>query len=111
MLAQLQQLQGRPDKAAEAMHTADAMSRENAPAAKWPTLVQCVLARMRLAQGNFEQAGQFLKKHNISGDISYAREPWFLSCCECTGSGDYDSALALSQRLLGQPKQRTGREP
>ena len=31
MLAQLEQLQGRPDKAAEAMHTADAMSREDVP--------------------------------------------------------------------------------
>ena len=113
MLAQLQQLQGRPDKAAEAMHTADAMSREHVPAARWPTWVQCVLARMRLAQGNFEQVGQFLKKHNISpgDDISYAREPLYLVLLRMyLAQGEYDSALALSQRLLGaaEATDRTG---
>ena len=113
MLAQLQQLQGRPDKAAEAMHTADAMSREHVPAARWPTWVQCVLARMRLAQGNFEQVGQFLKKHAISpgDDISYAREPLYLVLLRMyLAQGEYDSALALSQRLLGaaEATDRTG---
>ena len=113
MLAQLQQLQGRPDKAAAAMHTADAMSREHVPAARWPTWVQCVLARMRLAQGNFEQVGQFLKKHNISpgDDISYAREPLYLVLLRMyLAQGEYDSALALSQRLLGaaEATDRTG---
>jgi LuxR family maltose regulon positive regulatory protein len=113
MLAQLEQLHGRPDKAAEAMHAADAMSREDVPAARWPTWVQCVLARMRLAQGNFEQVGQFLKKHNISpgDDISYAREPLYLVLLRMyLAQGDYDSALALSQRLLGaaEATDRTG---
>ena len=113
MLAQLEQLQGRPDKAAEAMHTADAMSREYVPAAQWPTWVQCVLATMRLAQGNFEQVGQFLKRHHISpgDDISYAREPLFLVLLRMhLAQGEYDSALALSQRLLGaaEASDRTG---
>jgi LuxR family maltose regulon positive regulatory protein len=104
MLAQLEQLQGRPEEAAEAMHTADAMSRENVPAARWPTWVQCVLARMRLAQGNTEQVGRFLKKHAISPDdeFSTAREPLVLVLLRLyLAQGEYDSALALSQRLLG----------
>jgi LuxR family maltose regulon positive regulatory protein len=104
MLAQVERLQGRPEEAAEAMHTADAMSRENVPAARWPTWVQCVLARMRLAQGNTEQVGGFLKKHAISpGDeFSTARAPLVLVLLRLyLAQGEYDSALALSQRLLG----------
>jgi LuxR family transcriptional regulator, maltose regulon positive regulatory protein len=113
MLARIEGLRGRAEVAAEAMHTADAMSRENVPAARWPTWVQCVLARMRLAQGNTEQVGRFLKKQDISpdDDISYAREPLYLVLLRMLlAQGEVDSALALSQRLLeaAEATDRTG---
>ncbi len=113
MLAQLAQLQGRPDRAAEAMHAADALSREHVTAARWATWVQCVLARTRLAQGNCEYVGQFLKKHNVApdDDISYTREPLYLVLLRLyLAQGEYDAALALSQRLLGtaEATERTG---
>jgi LuxR family transcriptional regulator, maltose regulon positive regulatory protein len=111
MLAQLEQLQGHSERASEAMRRADATSRENVPEAKWPTWVQCALARMRLAQGNLEQVDQFLKKHSLSpgdGDC-YALEPMYLLLLRMNlAHGEYDSALALSERLLG-PAEAAGR--
>jgi LuxR family transcriptional regulator, maltose regulon positive regulatory protein len=113
ILAQVAQLQGRPEEAAQAMHTADAMSRDHVPAGKWATWVQCALARMRLSQGDSEQAAQFLSKHKaFSGDdISHAREPLYLVLVRLyLGQGEYNAALALSERLLLAAKatDRTG---
>ena len=102
-VAQLEQLQGRTDRAAEAMRTADAMSRKTIFASRWATWVQCALARMRLSQGDFEQVGQFLNKHCVSpdDDISYVREPLYLVLVRTyLAQGEYDAVLALSQRLL-----------
>ncbi len=111
MLAQLEQLQGHPDKVSEAMHTADSLTREHVAASKWSTWVQCTLARLWLAQGNFEQVGDFLKKNNISpgDDISYAREPMYLVLLRMLlCQGEFERALALSERLLGSVE-ATGR--
>jgi LuxR family maltose regulon positive regulatory protein len=75
--------------------------------------VQCVLARMRLAHGNLEQVGRFLKQQDISpsDEFSYVRGPLHLVLLRMVlAQGEYDSALALSQRLLGaaEAMDRTG---
>ncbi len=114
ILARLEQLQGHPDKAAEEMHMADLLAREDVSSVQWSTWGQCALARLWLAQGNFERVGQFLKKNTISqaGDILYAREPMYLVLLRMLFcQGEVEDALALSERLLqlAEATSRTGR--
>lgn len=114
VLARVERLQGHPDKAAEAMHTADALARENYSSPKWSTWVQCALARLWLAQGNFQRVGQFLIKNNIppDADISSAQEPILLILLRMyLAQGEYKRAAVLSERLLQQAEatSRAGR--
>lgn len=113
VLARVEQLQGRLDKAAEAMHAAGVITHGKFPSPRWSLWVQCAVARLWLGQRNYEQVTQFLKTKKIScdTDISYAQEPVYLVWLRMLLSqGEFDRAAALSERLLRQAEatSRTG---
>jgi LuxR family maltose regulon positive regulatory protein len=90
------------------------LTRENFSSPKWSTWVQCALARLWLAQGNFQRVGQFLKKNNIppDADDSSGQEPILLILLRMyLAQGEYKRAAVLSERLLQQAEatSRTGR--
>ncbi len=111
VLARVEQLQGRADKAAEAMHAADVIIQGKDSSPRRSLWVQCALARWWLAEGNAELVGRFLKARNIpsDGDIAYAQEPAYLVLLRLLLSqGEYDRAAELAERLLEQAE-ATGR--
>ncbi len=113
VLVRVEGLQGHLDRAMEAMHAAVVIAHGKDISPRWSLWVQCALAELWLAQGNFQQVAQFLKTENISSDtdISYAQEPVFLVLLRMfLAQGEYERGLALSERLLQQAEatRRTG---
>lgn len=103
MLARLEHVRGNAEKTIAAMRLAEQLVREYHASPKHSTWVQCALARLWLAQGNFEQVANFLRQNGVTSnaDITYPQEPVYLVLLRMLlAQREYDTALALSERLL-----------
>ncbi|HLO31379.1 MAG TPA: LuxR C-terminal-related transcriptional regulator [Anaerolineales bacterium] len=113
MLARLEYAQGRPERALEAMRVAERLANEHHLLPRYSIWVKCTLARLWLAQGNFEKASSLIGGGiTTSDEIPYLHEPEYLIVLRLLlTQGEYDSALSLAQRLLlqAQAAQRMGR--
>lgn len=114
MLARLEHVQGHPERALEAMQTAEKFVNEYHLLPRYSIWVKCTLARLWIAQGNLEKASHFVQESGITvnDEILYVHEPEYLILLRLLlTQGDYDVALTLSQRLLQQAEaaQRMGR--
>jgi LuxR family maltose regulon positive regulatory protein len=119
MLARLEHLQAHSEKAQEAMQTAEQLVNGFDLAPKNSVWVKSALARLFIVQGNLEKASYLIQQcgfniGSIQGDteISYLQEPIVLIVVRLlTARGEYNGALALSQRLLqkAEAEKRMGR--
>jgi LuxR family maltose regulon positive regulatory protein len=119
MLARLEHLQAHPEKAQEAMQTAEQLLNRFDLAPKNSVWVKSALARLSIVQRNLEKASHFIQQSGINigsihGDteISYLQEPIVLIVVRLLmAKGEYNTALALSQRLLqkAEAEKRIGR--
>ena len=114
MLARLELVQGNTETAIENMNIAEKLMKEHHFAFKYTVWVKCALVRLWLAQDSLEQASRIVQESSIKphDEIPYLREPEFLALLRLLlARGDYDTALALSKRLLQKAEagKRTGR--
>jgi len=114
LMAQLESAQCNPEKVQEALGAAEQLTNDYHLSPKRSVWVKSALARLWIAQGNLNKASHFVQESNITtGDeIPYLREPEYLNLLRLLlAQGDYDAALALSQRLLhkAEPAKRMGR--
>jgi len=119
MLARLEHLQRHPEKAQEAMQAAEQIANEYNLAPRYSIWVKSALARLSIIQGNLEKASRLIQESGITTDsivndieIPYLREPNYLVWLHLLlAHGAYDTALALSERLLqkAQAANRLGR--
>jgi LuxR family maltose regulon positive regulatory protein len=103
MLARLEQVQGHPEAALEAMNIAENLTREHHFAFKYTVWVKHALVRLWIAQGNLEKASHIVQESGITikDEISFLREPEFLALLRLLlAQGDYDASLVLSRRIL-----------
>ncbi len=103
MLARLEHVRGNAEKTIVAMRLAEQLASEYHASPQRLTWVQCALARLWLAQENFEQVALFLKQKGATsdGNITYPQEPVYLVLLRMLlAQKEFDSALALSERLL-----------
>jgi LuxR family maltose regulon positive regulatory protein len=103
MLARLEHVRGNAEKTIAAMRLAEPLAREYHASPQRSTWVQCALARLWLAQGNFEQVTLFLRQMGatINGNITYPQEPVYVVLLRMLlAQKEFDSALVLSERLL-----------
>ena len=103
MLARLEHVQHHSESALEAMRFAEKLANEHHLLPKYSVSVKYALARLWIAKGNLEKAFQFVQEGGITtrDEIHYLREPEYLILLRLLlAQGDYDAALALSQRLL-----------
>jgi LuxR family transcriptional regulator, maltose regulon positive regulatory protein len=110
MLARLERIQGNSEAALENMHNAEKLMKEHHFAFKYTVWVKYALVRLWIAGGNLEKASQIVQESAITSadEIPFLREPEFLALLYLLlAQGDYDTALALSKRLL--QKAETGR--
>lgn len=119
MLARLERLQAHPEKVQEAMQAAEQLVNGFDLAPKYSVWVKSALARLFIVQGNLEKASRLIQQSGIdmesmNGDaeISYLQEPIVLVLVRLLmAKGEYNAAMALSQRLLqkAEAKKRIGR--
>jgi LuxR family maltose regulon positive regulatory protein len=103
MLARLEQVQGHPEAALEAMNIAENLTREHHFAFKYTVWVKHALVRLWIAQGDLEKASHIVQEIGITikDEISFQREPEFLALLRLLlAQGDYDASLVLSRRIL-----------
>ena len=108
MLAGLEHVQGNPEKARGAMHAAEQLISEYSFTPWRSNSLKSALARLWIVQGDLERAFYLVQKSGITvddipgeGEISYLQEPLYLTLLRLhQARGDYDAALALSERLL-----------
>ena len=103
MLALLEQVQGHPEAALEAMNIAENLTREYHFAFKYAVWVKYVLVRLWITQGNLEKASQIVQDSGITikDEISFLRELEFLALLRLLlAKGDYEASLVLSRRIL-----------
>jgi LuxR family maltose regulon positive regulatory protein len=106
------------------MRVAEQLANDYDLAPRYSIWVKSSLARLWIAQGDLERASEFVRRSGILIDsnlmegmwrevqIPYLREPETLVFLRLLlAQGDYDAALALSQRLLqiAETAKRTGR--
>jgi len=113
MLARLEQVRGNPEEAREAMRRAEQMDSEHPLPPQRSILVKSDLARLWLTQGNLERLFQLIKKDGlgVKDEIPCQRAPEYVILLRVLlARGDYEDALALSERLLRQAETagRTG---
>jgi LuxR family transcriptional regulator, maltose regulon positive regulatory protein len=108
LLARLEHVQGQPEKAREAMRTAEQLLSEY-PHSLWRTIwLKSALARLWIAQEDFAGASLLIQKCGLSLDglpqaseISYPQEPAYLAWLHLRlAQGDYEAVLALAVRWL-----------
>jgi LuxR family maltose regulon positive regulatory protein len=102
-LALLEQVQGHPEAALEAMNIAENLTREQHFAFKYAVWVKYALVRLWIAQGNLEKASHIVRESGITlkDEISFLRELEFLALLRLLlAQGDYDASLVLSRRIL-----------
>jgi LuxR family maltose regulon positive regulatory protein len=114
MLARLEQVHGNAETALNNMNIAEKLVKEHNFAFKYTVWVKNALVRLWVAQGNLEKASRMVQESGITpnDEIPYLREPEFLALLRLLlAQGDYDSAMALSKRLLQKAEtgKRTGR--
>jgi LuxR family maltose regulon positive regulatory protein len=114
MLARLEHAQGHPEQVGAAMRAAQQLLSEQRLSPRWSIWVKAGLARLWLAQGNLERTAYLVQQSGIApGDeIPYLRELEYLTLLRLLlAQGDYDAALALSERLLqkAEAASRVGR--
>ena len=103
MLARLEHVRGHPEKAQEAMRLAEQLANEHHLLPRYSTWVNYALAHLWIAQGNLEKVSLIVKQSGltVNDEIPYLREPEYLVLLRVLlVQGDYDAALALSQRIL-----------
>jgi LuxR family maltose regulon positive regulatory protein len=103
MLALLEQVQGHPEAALEAMNIAENLTREYHFAFKYAVWIKYVLVRLWITQGNLEKASQIVQDSGITikDEISFLRELEFLALLRLLlAKGDYEASLILSRRIL-----------
>lgn len=103
MLAWLEHVQHRPERMREAIRSVERLENEHTLLPRYSIWVKYSLARLWIAQGNLEKASSLAFQSGITVDdeISYRREPEYLLLLRVfLAQGNYDVALALSQRLL-----------
>lgn len=102
-LARLESARGYSKRAQTAMQAAAQLMKDYDLAPRYAIGVEAALARLWLAQGNTEQALQFVRAKGITpaDDIPYLREPEYVVLIHVLlAQGNLEAALALSQRLL-----------
>ena len=115
MLARLEHLQNHPGNVQEAMEAAEHLVNRFNLAPKYSVWVMSALARLSILQGNLEKASQFVYQSGIDevsthdeSEIPYQQEPIVLILVRLLmAKGEFNAALALSQRLL--QKAETGK--
>jgi len=103
MLARLEHVQHRPERAHEAIRRAKQLMEEHHLLPRYSVWVSHALACWWIAQGNVEQASRLVQQSGIRIDdeIPYLREPEYLAWVRVLlAQADYEAALALSQQLL-----------
>ncbi len=103
MMARLEWIRGNLKAAIKNMNIAEKMTNEHKFAFKYALRVKYGLLCLWLAQGNLEQASRIVQENGITAndDIPYLREMEYLALLRLLlAQGNYDAALALSQRLL-----------
>jgi LuxR family transcriptional regulator, maltose regulon positive regulatory protein len=111
MLARLEQARGNPEAVQAALRRAEQLADEQTLSLWRSIQVQSDLARIWLAQGNFEKLSQFIQKSGlkVKDTIPYQREPEYVILLRTLlARDDNEAALTLSERLLKQAEQ-TGR--
>jgi LuxR family maltose regulon positive regulatory protein len=117
MLARLERIRGNLEAAGEAMRAAETTRRAEQSAgehrlpSRRSVQVRSDLARLWLAQGNLERLSHIIQQSGITIDdeIPYQRQPEYgILVRLLLARNEYESALALSQRLLLQAE-TTGR--
>jgi LuxR family transcriptional regulator, maltose regulon positive regulatory protein len=107
IMARLQHVQSNPAKAQEAMRAAEQLLSDYS-LSPWRSIwIKSALARLWIAQGNLERASDLVLKSGTAVDdiphdseISYLQEPMYLTLMRLhLARGNYDAALALSERL------------
>jgi LuxR family maltose regulon positive regulatory protein len=114
ILARLEHAQGRPERAQAAILAAARLVDQYKLAPRHAVWVRSVQARLWMAQGNLQRACRLIGEAGITpGDeIDFLHEPYCLVLVRLLlAQGEYDSALALSRRLLetAMATKRTGR--
>jgi len=114
MLARLEQVRGNPEETQKAVRSTEQLAEKRLLSPRQSILVNSDLGRLWLAQGNMERASQLIQKSGLTleDDFSYQREPEYVILLRTLlAQGDFDAALALSQRLLqkAETSKRTGR--
>lgn len=103
MLALLEQVQGHPEAALEAMHIAENLTREHHFAFRYAVWVKYTLVRLWITQGNLEKASHIVQESGVTikDEISFLRELEFLALLRLLlAKGDYEASLILSRRIL-----------
>ena len=103
MLARLEHVRGNAEKTIAAMRLAEQLACEYHASPQRSTWVQCALARLWLAQGNFDKVAHFLRQKSATsnGDLTYPQEPVYRILLRMLlAQKEFGSALVLSGRLL-----------
>jgi LuxR family transcriptional regulator, maltose regulon positive regulatory protein len=108
VLARLEHARGNLEKSQAAMRAAEPSVSDSRLSPRWSSWVTSVLARLWLAQGDQLRTTRLLGQNGITVDsltplveITYLQEPEYLLLARILlVRGDYDTALALSERLL-----------
>ncbi|MFZ6026966.1 MAG: LuxR C-terminal-related transcriptional regulator [Chloroflexota bacterium] len=105
MLARLEQVQGNLKEAQEATRIAEQFANEHSLSFRWSIRLMSDMARLWLSQGNLEMVSQLIRKSGlaIADKIPYPRAPEYVILLRILlAQNDYQTALALSKRLLRQ---------
>lgn len=124
MLARLELVRRYSEKVQEAMLAAEHIANNYDLAPRYGKWVKSNLARWWITEGNFERALDFAQQCGVNSsialspqilsevEITYPQEPGYIIFLRLlVAQGEYDRALALSQRLFGvaEPARRIGR--
>jgi LuxR family maltose regulon positive regulatory protein len=124
MQARLEHVQHHPERAQEAMQTAEQIAKNYDLAPRYATWVKSNLARLWITQGNLVKASDFVQKCDINTtrifdhdnthntEITYLSEPGYLVFLRLLlAHGEYDDTLMLSRRLfqIAEGTMRVGR--
>jgi LuxR family maltose regulon positive regulatory protein len=109
MLARLEQIRGNPQQTGDATWDAEQLAGASTFSHRWFGLVMSHLARIWLVQGNLEKVVQLLpmdKLSSVEDNISAEQEAEYVILLRLLlARNEYETALHLSERLLGQAEQ------
>jgi LuxR family maltose regulon positive regulatory protein len=108
--ARLEQARNSPEQAREAMRRVEQLISEHPNSPRWSIQVKFELARVWLAQGNWEKPSERIQKRGlqIKDEIPYRRESEYILLLRVLlARGDHEAAIILSNGLL-QLAEKTG---